>query len=660
MATVSESTANFIHGLSDFWTRFFKDKNQLEAMYKATEIPIGQVYLDLMASVLSFSLREVPVFNKEFFKLLTVREDLVEYRPADARYSFEMTDKAIKSFQFLYNKILDPTTILEAHIDFEVDSSGTEDLLLFENNPFDYNGTGEPIPGVAYRTVVVVDADGNTTTERELAFWVPDAMLDKNDMYLNYGYLVSRFEPSSEAYRALLQGIFQYFVLGPTPNHLTSALNVITGLPVIRDDGEILQEVDSSDPAYNVVVTNAARYSFDAGVTLLDTILDQNNWATNVGDTDALSFSALDHLTDVFQVHDVVNHPTWWFDHFIPENVLPDEQKLRRLITPELYENLVDNPPGLVKVGDPGLFAGADDDGYVPLLDSAHPTPYTGPGYEDNTTLWRPTYRHSFPYILFERFLKQHAYVVEFDYDSLNSGVIPFQRLTFDLQNIIVAGKSAYTYLYVEPGLSFLDDVIPYDDDVDLLVQVGLPYSEKPDFSDSGLGDEFDELSNQLIVGETDALAGDYYTYNASGAVNILPAPWPGFGAGGDTPIVAGGADPTKFVDETIMIGWYESNWWFSDDATYGWSMFRADSWAPHKFDDASTTTSSRFVNDQVRRSDGDVFTISGVIPGDVSGTPGIRVLFSDAPGVDSSASERVGYAPNSAISDAPVEITVT
>ena len=552
MANVSESKANFIHGLSDLWTRFFKDKNQLEAMYKATEITIGQTYLDLMALVLNFSLREVPVFQKEFFKLITVREDLVTLRPSDGRYEFELTGLGIKGFSFLYNKILDPTVILEEFIHFEVSTAGTKDLLIFEEDPFDYDGTGEPIPGIPSRDVRVVDADGNTSVETELAFWTPDTQIDGYDMYLNFGHLVSRFEPSSEAYRALLQGIFQYFVMGPTPVQVTSALNVIVGFPVIRDDGEILQEVDTSDADYNVVVTDVTRYSVDSTIPLREDVLDENNWATNVGESNALTFKAFEYLTGVFYVYDVIENPTWWRDKLIPENLLPDEPKLRRLIDPILHENVVGNPSGLVKVGDPGVICGADDDGYIPVLDAEHPTPYTGPGYEDNTTLWRPTYRHSFPYTVFERFLKHHAYIVEMDHDTLQAGEIPFSRLNFDLQSIIVAGKSAYTYMYAEPGLNFFDDVIPSDELMEILVYVGFTYVEEPDFDKAGLGDMVDGIDNTIIVGETAVLVGDYYKYNVSGAIDVSNAPWPEPlpDANGNTPVVVGGADPTHMNEE--------------------------------------------------------------------------------------------------------------
>jgi hypothetical protein len=515
MANFSESTANFIQGLSDLWIRFFKDQDQIRALYESTEIVIGQAYLDLMSTILNISVRETPVFQKEFFKLIPVREDLVSYRPSDGRYLFEVTGYALKGCNFLYNKIFDPTTILENQIDFIIDSSGEEDYLAFSKDPFDWEGDGKPIPGVAYRTLNVTDNSGVVTQERELAIWIPDAQVDRYDLYLNYGYLVKRFEPSSEAYRALLQGIMRYFVLGPTMQHLTSALNVIIGVPVVRDDGEILQSVDTSDPNYHTVVTNKRRYQFDIVIPLRSDIEDESNWGV-------LEFQAFEHLTTIFTVHDAVHNPTWWFDTTIPPKVLPDETKARRVVDPNLYENTINNPPGLVKIGDPGFFVGADYDGFVP----------TG----------RPAYRHVFSFIVFERFLRHHTFAVEFDSNVLLSDVIPFPRLDLDIQQIVIAGKSAYTVLYLEPGIEFTDSLyLAADDASDMDIAVGVLAPESLTPVDGG-----------LTVGEKSWKIGDYYYY-VSGGVTVKNESTDPIGTrfeNGKTPVVIGGIDPTHRVRE--------------------------------------------------------------------------------------------------------------
>jgi hypothetical protein len=535
MANVYEGKANFLHGLSDMWTRFFRDRPRLEAMYKGTEILAGQAYLDLVGNILCLSVRETPVFRKEFFKLITVREDLVTLRD-DGNWQFEVTDAGIKDFQFLYNKIFDPTVVLESSIDFEVENEDA-DVIVFYTNPCDWDGAGATIPGVASRAVVVADSDGNETEERELAFWAPDAQIDNNDLYLNFGHMVGRFEPSSEAYRSLIQGIMQYFVLGPTASHLVSALNVIIGLSVIRDDGEILQSVDYSGEDVNVVVTDQANYSFPKEVALRDEVTDTSNWGVYV-------FSAFEHLTKVFLIYDTIIDPTWWFDREIPDQLLPDENRLRRQVTPELHENVVDYPVGLVKVGDPGVFVGADDDGYVPAVDGDHPLPYTGPGYEDNTALWRPTYRHGFGYITYERFLKHHTFVVDFDHDVLQSGILPFNLLSDDLGNIIDAGRSAYTFMITEPGLLFVDRL-----KIDTDSQDKLDLYIDRDVED----DQMTIYDTTLVVGETSVVVGDYYNYNGSPSwdITVNNAPWPGPlpDASGNTPVVVGGADPSATVE---------------------------------------------------------------------------------------------------------------
>ena len=77
-------------------------------------------------------------------------------------------------------------------------------------------------------------------TEYELAAWAPDVLVDNFHLYNTFGYLINKFDRSSEQYRSLIKGVFQLFMLGPTLERLESALNTIAGLPVIRNDAELL------------------------------------------------------------------------------------------------------------------------------------------------------------------------------------------------------------------------------------------------------------------------------------------------------------------------------------------------------------------------------------------------------------------------------------
>lgn len=80
---------------------------------------------------------------------------------------------------------------------------------------------------------------------QELGIWVPDAMLDVDALYTNFGYLLSFRKPSSEQYRSFLRGVAQLFMRGPSLARFVSAFNVMAFLPVVRDDGEVLKSFSS-------------------------------------------------------------------------------------------------------------------------------------------------------------------------------------------------------------------------------------------------------------------------------------------------------------------------------------------------------------------------------------------------------------------------------
>lgn len=86
----------------------------------------------------------------------------------------------------------------------------------------------------------IATAGATTAFIRRMSVWAPDALVDRYNLYNTFGYLIDRFDRSSEEYRAFIRGIFQLFMLGPTLERFESAVNTVAGIPVIRDDGETL------------------------------------------------------------------------------------------------------------------------------------------------------------------------------------------------------------------------------------------------------------------------------------------------------------------------------------------------------------------------------------------------------------------------------------
>jgi hypothetical protein len=79
MALIGNNADTLLNGLSAFWHRFFRDIGDIQATYEGTEILLGQVYLNFLSDVLNTNIVETPLFRKEYYKLITVREDQVVF-----------------------------------------------------------------------------------------------------------------------------------------------------------------------------------------------------------------------------------------------------------------------------------------------------------------------------------------------------------------------------------------------------------------------------------------------------------------------------------------------------------------------------------------------------------------------------------------------------
>jgi hypothetical protein len=176
MALIGNNADTLLHGLSDFWHRFFRDIKDLQAAYEGTEILLGQVYLNLLSDVLNTSVVEAPLFRKEYYKLITVREDQLVFKehgndiaapsvpafygnPGLDRY-VHTSDTFFGAIPRLQDVIYAPKTALEEGPDYRV--KGAE--IQFMIDP-----TDPLLPGYANRRVVV--GIGGKFTSVNVADW---------------------------------------------------------------------------------------------------------------------------------------------------------------------------------------------------------------------------------------------------------------------------------------------------------------------------------------------------------------------------------------------------------------------------------------------------------------------------------------------------------
>jgi hypothetical protein len=274
------------------------------------------------------------------------------------------------------------------------------------------------------------DVSDTTTKVTEIGVWAVDALVDRYHLYFTFGYLIDKASVSSEAYRSLIRGLFQLFMLGPTLERFESAINTVATLPVIRDDGEVLlsysngasqsgidgvfdglnRHFTSATAAFTQESVNSQLFAasgYNVGRTFtIETVLSANeiilaelptsdtavSWELTATGTHSittsrttytlprsigvkgkyttpanwgvLSLRAFEVISSAFTVTDYVETPRWWEDARIPHVLLPDYEAARRQSTPVLFENIID-PADDARVGDPGLFVDADDEGNI-------------------------------------------------------------------------------------------------------------------------------------------------------------------------------------------------------------------------------------------------------------------------------------------------------
>lgn len=721
---------NFLNGLSDFWQRFFVDAPQLDALYQGTAVLIGQAYLDLLSNVIGVSLKDTPIYAKEFYKLITLREDQVAFEwgasTDDDRWVAALPDDVV-AFLSLDNKVIEPTASLQERLDYDIDL--TAKTIRFLVDPTDPNGDGTPLSGFARRaldlavggafddtaralgeswmsrdvfkgdTLRLLDVGADLVSQRkrsdhsivlvrekalyvdstepftasadpqnfvilrrsagyliesesmvfasdaadlnntridegsvrvyaktlggadvvegvdytvdyehgvlyrnsatwnpatstlidytwlaeiwpavgapprysatgvirdaastvrvvQMALWAPDAYVDRRTLANNFGALIGREEDSSENYRAFLRGIFQLYLLGPVLERIESAINVIIGFPVIRDDGEVLVNVDTSDPLVNRVTTRRASnnilniYEFPTAAPLRTDLV--------AGNYETLTFEAFEPLTTAVTVTDYIQSPDWWHNVLIPSEMfstggtatVPNTN--RRTVSSTYVEHVV-NPSDGACVGDPGLVVGSDENGFSPA-----------PGH--------PVFRHRLAYVLMDRYFKFHTFIVRFDPSIFSLTDIGYMHSFNDLNELVLTAKPAHTYVFTQPVTDFYDLFTGADggywyqpassttdpDGPEFFLTEGEvtapaePYTQLGLFFDFTIASPLNGVDQvlftdpEMIVGETPLSVGDFFRYTEVAGVYDFPTI--------GVPVVVGGTPPADHIHRTIRV----------------------------------------------------------------------------------------------------------
>lgn len=691
MALIGNNADTLLNGLSAFWHRFFRDIGDLQATYEGTEMLLGQVYLNILSDVLNTSVVEAPLFRKEYYKLITIREDQLVFReqgepapfpdmpsfydnPGFNRYVYR-SETFYNSIPQLQDTVFAPKASLEETVDYRVlggeiqftedptdpvlpgfakrqvtiaiggkftsattldwVSAGVEkgDTLYYSESidlgvgsplnaqdtarsatiihvtptkltvsidtPFPTFPVGAVPSGFSWRVMRLKDdgtynmslpqapsdtppfTDGqieyaSTLEVAELSFWAVDSLVDDLTLYKTYGYFFTEPQLSSEAYRSLIRGLMQLYILGPAMARLESALNLTAGLATIREEGEILEGYDSgilatgsdgelpgsdvftvttptfdvasvggfiqitdADTANNIGNFNIIQYISPTSVKLkpkqpftVDIALKWQYSKTNaqVVTTDRDTYS---YPLDIPMREDVIdpsNFGTLTFRAFeslttaiLVTDYVSDPEWWHTITVPQ--EILPDwsaaqrvvtpqfYPSVLGNVGN----AYIGDPGFYIGATELSDNPLTN---EPDLLVTANAYHYKAAFILFDRFLKLHMFAVIVDPAVSLTGL-----LVTDLQKILKDVKPVHTALYFQPVTTFNDVINISDETLDITAAKRRLEKIGP-------------INNQWNIGSGWNI-GDTWEFSGAvgGGININPGPTGMF-------VAIGGADP--------------------------------------------------------------------------------------------------------------------
>lgn len=280
---------NYLYGLSDFFTYIFEDTETLNVLMEANAVQASEIYSKFLQVSSSLSLSNIQTDTGASIKLLLVKEsDKVGSLP------IYKVNQPLKGAKFLANRPFLPTEILEEGVDFIITQTDDSSCQIRFARPLsNYKFSKRP----------------TTSGEDEYAIWVTDVKVDDALMYKSYGKILGLSpEVSSDQFSNFVYGLYYLYLNGPTLKVLEQGLNLVLGIPLVRNPGVVLDIRFNVISGQYLIITDTDQYILPVGIAPTVNIDD----AVFVGTSLAKWVELKDHVSD----------GAWWLNVSIPDTII--------------------------------------------------------------------------------------------------------------------------------------------------------------------------------------------------------------------------------------------------------------------------------------------------------------------------------------------------
>lgn len=269
--TELDDAAGLLDLVGSFWSQTYSGSDFVASTLHAKAQQQAQAHLDLLDLVAAIGRFDVPVFRKENWTLVLLKEserNLPNLAKFDGTHAFDdgllygvpapgpvawPAPPGMVSAPVLTDRITAPTTTRTAGLDFYVAGGA----VVFRTDPF-----LDPAAAVAESRTAAGLPD------RVCALWAYRGEFDRDTVYLQFGYaLAARFK-SSPQYKRLVNAMFDALVEGTTVRAVEDFLSAVCDVPLAAADERV--QLVTADARHKLVVTpkNVYALSNQARVTV--------------------------------------------------------------------------------------------------------------------------------------------------------------------------------------------------------------------------------------------------------------------------------------------------------------------------------------------------------------------------------------------------------
>jgi hypothetical protein len=284
--TELDDATTLLQVVGSFWAETYAGNVLVASLLHAKAQQQAQAHLDLLELVAAISRFSVPVFHRENWTLLELRESELNQANVpkfDGTYQFDGTirfdqpvttdlfvweaPERLESVSVILNQITDSTTTYVHGVDF-LQQDG---LLQFRTNPFTRDN-------VRIETVF----DGSVPVDRIAYLWAYGGEFDWQTVYTQFGYVLGLRLRSSPNYRKALNAIFDSLTYGTSARTVEELFAAICDAPLCQQTEKVTDVI--ADHRKRWILTPQNVYAVNLNAEGLPAVGDTINTGDMLGD----------------------------------------------------------------------------------------------------------------------------------------------------------------------------------------------------------------------------------------------------------------------------------------------------------------------------------------------------------------------------------------